>query len=218
MKPIVLALTTFLTLSSFAQTTIKGTISDGNGEVPFSNIIIKHSNKGVLADEKGRFSIEAKSTDTLQISNLGYHTEEIVVGEQKKLNIVLKDYEELAEIVIVGYKTHTKCSYLICGKRRECGSVPVSVVPKYIEDIEQRKTTLYPNPSNDGIFNIKCSDDFSNVTVVVADLTGRIILNSTYKNLDSTVSVDLSNQPSGIYIINLQSNGKTITSKKAIRV
>ncbi|MCD2260716.1 T9SS type A sorting domain-containing protein [Psychroserpens luteolus] len=218
MKQIVLALTTFLSLSSFAQTTIKGTISDGNDDVPFSNIMIKHSSKGVLADEKGRFSIEAKSTDTLQISNLGYRTQEIVVGKQKKLNITLKDYEELAEVVVVAYAPHYCSKSYICGERYRCSSVGVLIKPRYIKDKEQNEIMLYPNPSKDGIFNIKSNDDFSDVKVVVADLTGRIILSSTYKNLDSNVSVDLSNQPSGIYIINLQSNGKTIASKKAIRV
>ncbi|WP_298900239.1 carboxypeptidase-like regulatory domain-containing protein [uncultured Psychroserpens sp.] len=220
MKQILLSLTVLSVFLSFGQSTIKGTISDANGNVPFSNVIIKHSNKGVLTDDKGHFTIEAKSTDTLQISNLGYRTKEIVVGKQKDLQIVLNDYESLETVVVVAYEA------VYCRKTIRCGTTRV-LCDCYVESDESQRqdnskkgnaVKMFPNPSRDGIFNLKTTDDVSDVNVVVADLSGRIILEETYKNFNSTVSVDLSNQPSGLYIINLQSSGKTIASKKAIRI
>lgn len=219
MKSLVLLFTTLLTLSSFGQQIIKGSISDINGEVPFVNVIIKHSTKGVLANDRGHFVIEAQPNDTLQISTLGYQTKDVLVGKQKQLNIVLDNYEELDEVVIVGYFWHTKCSI------RGCGSVVICEC--FGEDIDEMKQenretkaviNLYPNPSKDGVFNLVLTNDFSKVDLIVADLTGRIILNTAYKKAGSRISIDLSQQLSGIYIINLSSNGKRITSKKAIRI
>ena len=220
MKQILLSLTVLSVCLSFGQSMIKGTISDANGKVPFSNVIIKHANKGVITDDKGHFTIEAKATDTLQISNLGYRTKEIIVGKQKDFDIVLNDYEELDTVMLYGFKGRkiicsTRCIFTstIC----ECFEDETKVETKVIDEAK-KDIKLYPNPSKDGIFNLNTVDGFSEVTIIVADLTGRIIKEETRTKENITLRVDLSNQPSGIYIINLQSDGKTISSKKAIRI
>ncbi|MFT4610654.1 MAG: hypothetical protein ACJA1H_001639 [Glaciecola sp.] len=76
----------------------------------------------------------------------------------------------------------------------------------------------YPKPSKNGIFTIKLLEDTSEVNVIVADLTGRIILNKTERKLSSNIVVDLSRQSSRIYSINISSNGEYIASKKAIKI
>lgn len=219
MKLLLLLFITCITLSSFGQHLIKGSVSDADGEVPFVNVTIKNSTKGVLADETGHFVIEAQTSDILQISTLGYQTKEVLVGNQKQLKIVLDQYEALDEVLLVGYTWHTKCSTRGCGYAVVCECF----VDEIDENEEENRETkaiakLYPNPSKDGVFNLVLTNDFSSVDIVVADLTGRIILNTSYSKLGSRISVDLSQQPSGIFIVNLSSQGKLITSKKAVRI
>lgn len=216
MKSLLLLITAFITISSFGQGLIKGNISDPNETLPFAKVLIKHSTKGVYADLDGNFTIEAKPTDTLQISYLGYKSKDILVGKQNDFKIVLNDYEELNEVVVIAYGVHTICRSMSC-----CGVRVSSETIERLGENEKIKATsikLYPNPSKDGIYNIKSSNDFSEVNVVVADLTGRVILNKLHEKMNSNIMVDLSNQPSGIYIINLSTKGIKMASKKAIRL
>tara|TARA_B100000809_G_scaffold219719_1_gene227063 strand:- start:2736 stop:2993 length:258 start_codon:yes stop_codon:yes gene_type:complete len=76
----------------------------------------------------------------------------------------------------------------------------------------------YPNPSKNGIFTIKLLEDISDINVIVTDVTGRIILNKTERKLSSNIIVDLSRQSSGIYKINISSNGEHMVSKRAIKI
>jgi len=218
MKSVLLLFTVLISLSSFSQHIIKGSISDAYDKLPYANIIIKHSNKGVFADDFGNFYLETKPSDTLQISYLGYKPKDVLVGERTDFKIILDGYEELDEVVITGYPSRTiscstRCSIttVIC----ECYAEGVSIENRKIET-ESETIKLYPNPSKDGIFTIKFSKGIQDIHFVVADLTGRIILNRSDSKMKSNVVVDLSYQSSGVYIINVSSNGKQIASKKAV--
>lgn len=208
MKSLLFLFVTLIALSSFGQHQIKGHISDASGTLAFVNIIVKQSHKGAFSDENGNFFIIAKPTDTLQVSYLGYKTKTILIGEQTDLKIVLEDgYEELEAVILLApkqIKTH-------------CGTV-CSFNCIYERENHSGAFELYPNPSKDGIFYLKMIQQFSEVNVLVADLSGRILLNKRCRKSNSNIVVDLSNQPSGIYIIKVLFNGEVITSKKAIRV
>lgn len=57
-----------------------------------------------MTDMDGRFTLSVPGNATLQISYIGYTTEEVVVNNQTKLNITLKeDSQNLDELVVVGY-------------------------------------------------------------------------------------------------------------------
>ncbi len=89
---------------------VKGIIRDTHGEpVIGANIIQKGSNNGVISDINGGFEINVSDGDILQISYIGYLSQEIKVGNATKLNIVLKeDTQTLDEVVVVGYTTQKK--------------------------------------------------------------------------------------------------------------
>ena len=94
-----------LTLS--AQTLVRGTVMDSEGlPVPGANIQLKGSNKGVITDMNGRFSIDVKSKRAkLVVSFIGYATKEVQVVFGKPMVIVLdEDAELLDEVVVVGYQ------------------------------------------------------------------------------------------------------------------
>ncbi len=77
------------------------------------------------------------------------------------------------------------------------------------------KVSIYPNPSN-GVFNI----DFNNVEVEqinIVNVLGQTVFSKKVDNTisNSNISIDISNNPNGVYIVNA-SNGKETKSYKVI--
>ena len=90
--------------------TITGRIVDSNGEAVIgANVIVKGTTNGTVTDIDGNFSIEVDSKSVLNVSYIGYLSKELVVGNQKILNIVLlEDTKTLDEVVVIGYGTQKK--------------------------------------------------------------------------------------------------------------
>jgi len=95
-----------------AQTrTITGTVTGGDDGlgIPRVNVTVKGTTRGVATDFDGKYTIEASSDETLVFSFIGYVTQEISVGNQSTINVVLQpDYAELDEVVVVGYGSQEK--------------------------------------------------------------------------------------------------------------
>lgn len=89
---------------------ITGTVIDGKGEAIIgANIIEKGTTNGVITDIDGKFSIEVANNATLQITYIGYTSQEIMIKDQQYLKITLKeDTHNLDEVVVVGYGTMKK--------------------------------------------------------------------------------------------------------------
>lgn len=74
--------------------------------------------------------------------------------------------------------------------------------------VEVDNLTLYPNPVQD-VLNIRF-DSYENVDVIVTDLNGRVVYN---ENVSGFTSVDLSNQPAGIYFVNVGSTTRKVVKQ-----
>ncbi|MFC6267249.1 zinc-dependent metalloprotease [Frigoriflavimonas asaccharolytica] len=75
--------------------------------------------------------------------------------------------------------------------------------------------SLYPNPSNDGVFSIKFGDaSIKNVQVAIVDMAGRLVYQNTGTANNSVLNVD-SKLTKGNYIVKINS-GKTETTEKLI--
>ena len=62
-----------------------------------------------MTDMEGKFSLEVPEGVTLEISYIGYVTQQIKVGNETTLNIILKeDSQALDEVVVVGYGVQKK--------------------------------------------------------------------------------------------------------------
>ena len=74
---------------SFAQQkTVSGTVSDdSNIPLPCATIIIKGTSSGTTTDFDGNFTIQASADDTLEISFVGFTTQEIPVGSSSSFQI-----------------------------------------------------------------------------------------------------------------------------------
>lgn len=93
------------------QASVTGTVRDTRGdEIIGASIIIKNKpTVGIITDMNGNFHINASSGDVLVVSYIGYVKQEVVVGSERKLSIILKeDSQTLDEIVVVGYGTQRK--------------------------------------------------------------------------------------------------------------
>ena len=108
----VLALILLFPLTLLAQTGhISGVVLDGsnNEGLPSVTIRVKGTQKGTTTDVNGNFKIEAGKTDVLVFSYIGYKSQEVVVGNQAALKVVLEaDQAQLNEIVVVGYGVQKK--------------------------------------------------------------------------------------------------------------
>ncbi len=90
--------------------TVTGVVVDAAG-VPVigANVIVKGTTVGTITDFDGNYSLEVPENAVLQISYIGYLTEEIPVGNKSSINVTLKeDSQALDELVVVGYGTMRK--------------------------------------------------------------------------------------------------------------
>ena len=72
---ILIVIGSFISLTTFSQTTIKGSIKDNKGvEIPYATILLKQSKNGGISDELGIFLIttETIGKDTIMVSSIGY--------------------------------------------------------------------------------------------------------------------------------------------------
>ena len=110
-KPLVfLFLLCLFPLGAMAQSIIKGTVNDENGEpVIGATVKVKETQKGTITDFDGNYSIEAASNATLIFSYVGYQTQEVSISGKTTINITMKeDHATLDEVVVVGYGVQKK--------------------------------------------------------------------------------------------------------------
>ncbi|ERM81775.1 hypothetical protein P872_19160 [Rhodonellum psychrophilum GCM71 = DSM 17998] len=91
-----------ISLSAFAQERrVEGKVSDSSGQpLPGTSILVKGSNKGTVTDLDGVYSIMVNSGDTLSYSYIGFEKLDRPVGNFNKIDVILKEGIEIAEVVI----------------------------------------------------------------------------------------------------------------------
>ncbi len=104
---IFLIATLFLVGLGQAQVTVTGNVGDGSGPLPGASILIKGTDQGTTSDFDGNYSIDAATGDILLFSYVGYKSQEIAVGTNTTINVVLQeDAQALDEVVVsvLGFK------------------------------------------------------------------------------------------------------------------
>ena len=89
---------------------ITGKVVDVQGEpVIGATVMEKGTTNGIITDVDGNFTLNVSPIRKLQVSYVGYQTQEITIGSNRTLRITLKeDSELLDEVVVVGYGTMKK--------------------------------------------------------------------------------------------------------------
>ena len=95
--------------SVYAQT-VNGTVSSEDGPLPGATVLVKGSTTGVSTDFDGNFSIEAGPDDVLVVSFIGFASQDVAVGDQDQIMIMLESDNELDEVIVTSYGTQTRGS------------------------------------------------------------------------------------------------------------
>ena len=93
------------------QITITGTVVDAGGEtLPGVNVMVKGTAQGTITDTNGAYTLAVTSENaTLVFSFVGHLTQEVVVGNQRIIDVALSsDASEIEELVVVGYGTQRR--------------------------------------------------------------------------------------------------------------
>ncbi len=84
---------------------IRGTVADAEGQALIgASVVVKGTATGAISGETGEFTISATENDVLVVTFYGYETQEIVVGNQTTIQVVMgAAIGSLDEVVVVAY-------------------------------------------------------------------------------------------------------------------
>lgn len=100
-----------MSLTSVAQGTVSGTVTDETGETLIgATVMLKGSSVGVNTDLDGNFRIDNVPADgVLVVSYVGYEPQEVNVDGRSTINIMMvNDVASLDEVVVIGYGSLSK--------------------------------------------------------------------------------------------------------------
>ena len=90
---------------------LKGTVSDSFGPVAGASIVVKGTTNGTVTDMNGNFVLDVKKGDVIQVSFIGYLTQEFKYNGEPSINVSLQeDTQKLDEVIVVGYGTQQKAN------------------------------------------------------------------------------------------------------------
>lgn len=89
---------------------VTGTVKDANGEpIIGATVVEKGTTNGTVTDFDGNFVLEATEGTSLEISYIGYKTQQLTADSGKTLAVILnEDTEVLDEVVVMGYTTQSR--------------------------------------------------------------------------------------------------------------
>jgi TonB-dependent starch-binding outer membrane protein SusC len=105
-----LAMLLSLTQTSFAQTTVRGTVTDNGRPLSGVSVTVKGTSTGTTTNEQGVFTISAPNNQaTLIVTNVGYVAQEIPLNGRSTVDVQLSATAgQLNEIVVTGYGTQRR--------------------------------------------------------------------------------------------------------------
>ncbi|MBN1597508.1 MAG: SusC/RagA family TonB-linked outer membrane protein [Bacteroidales bacterium] len=137
-------------------TTVSGTVTaiDGSG-LPGINIIEKGTTNTVITDRNGQYQITVSPDAALVFSSIDYNGEEIIVGSQTTIDLVMvKSHEEFVDIVGIGYGTLQReavTGSIASIKGKEMRDVPSSDITQALQGriagVEMSQTNSKPGAS-----------------------------------------------------------------------
>jgi iron complex outermembrane receptor protein len=109
MKTVLKLLTLLFCVVSFAQSTVKGKVTDESGlPLPGANIVVVGTTSGTVSDFDGNYNIttELNPPFSIRVSYTGFQEQTLeVTSNTQTLNITLKEGNQLDEVVISASRT-----------------------------------------------------------------------------------------------------------------
>jgi TonB-linked SusC/RagA family outer membrane protein len=95
-----------------AQTAVTGTVVDAAGEMVIgANVLERGTRNGTVTDINGKFTLTVAEGAVLQVSFLGYASQDVAVGNRANVDVtLLEDVLKMEEVIVVGYGTQKKAN------------------------------------------------------------------------------------------------------------
>ena len=109
MSTIVVLILSVILMSAGQNYTVTGKVTDESGSpLPGVTIVVKNTNRGVIADMNGKYSINITDIDNILVfSYIGYESREIKISGRLIIDVVLKASNvKLEEVVVSGNGKH----------------------------------------------------------------------------------------------------------------
>lgn len=89
---------------------LTGTVVDATGEpIIGASVMLQGSTTGTITDLDGNFKLDVPKKGIIEVSYIGYRKQEIAIGKENHLRIVLEeDTKALDEVIVIGYGTTSK--------------------------------------------------------------------------------------------------------------
>lgn len=137
-------LTAFACFPALAQSTLKGTVRDAQGQaVPGAAVYVKALSKAVSTNEQGRYELQLPDgPQEIVFQCLGYHTDvqrvQLVAGQSKQLDVVLKEQVYVLQEVAVRAKNAPKEDPAYYVMRQA-----IKAAPYYARQLERYQALVY---------------------------------------------------------------------------
>ena len=144
MKTLFKTIMLFCCAFSFAQTTVKGKITDNNGQpLPGANIIVTGTSTGTISDYDGNYTLTVNQEPpfTIQISSIGFENinQEVTTNPQT-IDVTLNEGTELDEIIISASRTPERIfESPVTVERFGLKEIKNSSAPTFFDSIENLK-------------------------------------------------------------------------------
>lgn len=103
-----------------ATLTISGTVKDSKGEpVIGANVMEKGTNRGIVTDLDGKFTLKVTPGATITVSYLGYKTQTLKAAPTMNVSLE-EDNALLDEVVVVGFRYSETCQPHRCCRNSRC--------------------------------------------------------------------------------------------------
>ena len=176
---------------------VKGTVVDNSGApVVGASVVVKGTTNGTMTEPNGAFSLQAPAGAVLEVSCIGYATQEVAAREN--LRVVLSDDAEfLDEVVVVGFGTQKKVNLTgavtSVDADKVFGSKPITDVSKGLQGVVPGLTITYNTNDLDASPTMKIrgmgSVNGDNTPLILLD--GVEVPNLSFVNPDNIKSISV---------------------------
>jgi len=144
------------------QTTITGTVTDTEGTtMPGVTVVVKGTTTGTSTDMDGKYALAVPAdAETLVFSFIGMTSQEVLIGEQTTINVVMESQMiGMQEVVVIGYGTRireelTGAVSSVSSDQLELSTAP-SVISRLQGQVSGVNITQSNRPGGDAIIRIR---------------------------------------------------------------
>lgn len=157
---------------------VTGVVKDGSGEpIIGASVVAKGTTNGTITDFDGNFTLTIPSNATLQVSYIGYISQEIAVNGRSSISVSMKeDTEMLDEVVVVGYGVQKKSDVtgsVTSVSKDRLGKLPVTNVLQAVQGaaagVTITQTSSIPGDAPDALVRGRNSINANSGPYVVVD-------------------------------------------------